>query len=275
MKLLDHLSLQYPNTARNRLKKWILAGRVTIDGSVHYKPHTPIDTTNQVVNLSSRRLHLKEDLKILYHDQDIIVVAKPAGLLSVAHDSKQLPNCHSILKKQFPSMRIFPVHRLDRDTSGILLFACNEPAKNHLKDQFFHHTIVRKYRAFVEGHLDDQGTWESYLSEDASLFVRVCSDTHEGKLAITHFETIKHYPLHSEVIFTLQTGRKNQIRAQALHANTPIAGDKKYGAKTNPFKRLALHAEMLEITHPTTEKRKNFMLKAPFNWKLAHRKAFS
>ena len=266
MKLLEKLSSSYPESSKNQLKKWILQGRVTIDGIECLKPHEIIEP-NQKISLDDKKEFARCNLKILYKDDSVVVVEKPPGLLTVAHDTKLIDNCHSVLKRLLSPSRVYPVHRLDRATSGILVFALTEQAREHLKAQFFKHSIHRQYRALLEGDFEeDKGKWETHLVEDQALMVRSYSSPREGsKLAITHYEVVNEGMDFSEVVFKLETGRKNQIRAQSLGSGHPIAGDKKYGAKTDPIKRLALHAEELEFTHPITGKRKKFESKPSFD----------
>ncbi|MDN3505212.1 MAG: RluA family pseudouridine synthase [Rhabdochlamydiaceae bacterium] len=266
MKLLDQLTVTYPESSKTQLKKWVLQGRISIDGIVCTKPQEEINP-DQTISLDDKKEFARCDLKIMYKDDSVIVVEKPPGLLSVAHDTKLIDNCHSVLKRMVAPARVYPVHRLDRETSGILVFALTEQARDHLKEQFFAHSIHRLYRALVEGEFEqDKGEWRSYLTENKLLFVYSSPFQKEGsKLAITHYEVVNVGMGFSEVYFKLETGRKNQIRAQCLANGHPIAGDKKYGAKTNPIKRLALHAEELEFTHPKTGKRKKFESKPSFD----------
>ena len=242
----------YSDSSKATIKKWIIHDRILVDGHICNKPHTQVND-NQTIELSDTRHHISHDLKILYQDDSVVVVYKPQGLLSVAHETKLIPNVHDLLKRQLSPSRVFPVHRLDRDTSGILVFALTKEARDHLKQQFFDHSITRRYIALVEGKVKENGTWKSHLIEDREL--RVKSDP-KGKLAITHYEIVKQNDQMSLLRITLETGRKNQIRVHASEANHPIVGDRKYDAKRNPIKRLGLHAEHLAFTHPVTNQRK-------------------
>ncbi len=205
-----------------------------------------------------------DDLKILYEDRDLVVIDKPAGLLSVATDFELGRSAHSILKRRFHRPHITPVHRLDRETSGLLVFAHSDAARLGLKAQFEEHSIKREYRAIVYGILPEKkGTFESYLSEDARYFVR-SGDPDRGKLAITHYEVIEQRKEQSVLRVFLETGRKNQIRVHLSEAGFPIVGDKKYGNEDDQAPRLYLHALELGFIHPVTQKELHFHSPSPF-----------
>ncbi len=173
-------------------------------------------------------------------------------------------SAHQILKERVDS-RVYPVHRLDQDTSGVMLFTYTEKARDLLKDQFFHHTIQREYIGMVHGMLSSlKGKWEHALYETKNYQTKV-SPTGEGKQAITHYEVLKNHKVNTSVRFTLQTGRKNQIRVQCAHEGFPIVGDKKYGKQGDLSKRLYLHAEKLAFIHPSSGQKLCFFSKCP--WK--------
>ena len=149
-----------------------------------------------------------------------------------------------------------------------MLFALSEKAYEILKKTFEEHDIVREYTAIVEGHLPDaQGVWESYLYEDENYVVRETSDLTRGRLAITHYEVLQTNKFYSLVKFTLETGRKNQIRVQCKAAGHSIVGDLKYGAVRNPIRRLCLHARWLAFKHPITGKEMQFESPLPKEFK--------
>lgn len=198
----------------------------------------------------------KDKLDIIYEDKFIIVVNKPAHLLTIATSKeKERTLYHKVLeyeKKKNKNNKIFVVHRLDKDTSGLVLFAKDEKTKKVLQDNW--DKVKRKYIAVVEGKVEKKSaTIKSYLKENNN-FVTYSTSDKNGKLAITKYillNTSKAYSLLDVEIFT---GRKNQIRVHMNDQGHSIIGDKKYGAKTNPLKRLGLHAYYLEFTHPTTKK---------------------
>lgn len=261
--LLQHLHLSYPDSSKSTLRKWITLGRVECDGIIVSNPSTSVSKDSQVV-VNPKQKSLSDEVIVEYEDQDLIVINKPSGLLSVATDDDKKPNLHSLLKIKYPTKRVYPVHRLDRDTSGIIVYAFSEIARNSLKEQFKDHSIERIYFAILSGRLEKQkGMWESNLVDTKSYHVK-SSTRPEAKKAITHFEVVKTTRHQTFVTFRLETGKKNQIRVHASEAGHPIVGDKKYGSLVNPYHRLALHAYKLVFFHPTKKKEMSFISKAPF-----------
>ena len=261
MNILKSLEREFPDSSKSTLRSMVQAGRVVVAGHVVNKPSILVDEKEKIEVLP-RATYLKYNLKMLFSDLDLVVVDKPIGLLSV-DDTKGLnPSVHDLLKRHYPTRRIFPVHRLDRDTSGVLVFTCNEKTKEALKEQFAAHTPERIYYAVVEGHLDEKkGVIKSCLSEDTNFFVR---SGRNGKLAITHYEVIKESKNLSYLRVQLETGRKNQIRVHLSEKGHPIVGDRKYGSICNQLKRLALHAERLKFFHPG--KGKEIFFTSPIPW---------
>ena len=195
-------------------------------------------------------------MKIIYEDKYVIAVDKPSGKLSVSTDKeKERTMFHEVLeylKKKNKNNKVFIVHRLDKDTSGIMIFAKDIKTKNFLQDNW--DKFVRKYVAIVEGVLlNDSGEVRSYLKETKSLITYSTSDK-SGKLAITKYKKIKCNKLYSMVEINILTGRKNQIRVHMKDIGNSIKGDKKYGAKMDPIKRLGLCANKLSFMHPITKK---------------------
>ena len=197
------------------------------------------------------------DLDILYEDDYLVAINKPCGLLSISNDKEKEITAYrmvsdyvkSINKKKF----IFVVHRLDQDTSGVLLFCKNDKIRDKMQDNW--NTIVKKrgYIAVVDGKLVDSGTFHSYLREDKRQFV-YSTKNGLGKEAITHYSTIKYNNKYSMLQVFIDTGRRNQIRVHLSEHGYPIVGDKKYKCKSNPVKRLCLHANILEFIHPVSKK---------------------
>ncbi len=194
-------------------------------------------------------------LEILYEDRDIIVVNKAAGLLTIGTGRDNGRTAHASLddyvRKGNPKSRerIFIVHRLDRDTSGALVFARSEEAKHTLQENW--DTAEKTYLAFVEGHPDPaEGRITSYLVENDSLRVYSTKNTKEGRLSHTDYKVIKQVGKRSLLEVRLLTGRKNQIRVHLADKGWPIVGDSKYGQKIRDNKRLALHSHILSFHHP-------------------------
>lgn len=263
MILLDALSQLSSNSSKNTLKSWIKEGRVEVDGEVVTHPSLELKA-HQKITVGPKKKILPGNLYIIYEDRDFIVINKPSGLLSVSSAFEKEETAHAILKRHFSPKPVFVVHRLDQDTSGVMLFALNQQALLRLKDIFVAHDIERLYTAVVEGKLlTAQGTWQSFQVEDANYKVHETEDEEQGEIAITHFRTLTTTSRHSLLEFRLETGRKNQIRVHCSSAGHPVVGDKKYGSSTNPIKRLALHAHFLSFIHPFSKKLMKFEAPIP------------
>ena len=168
------------------------------------------------------------------------------------------------MQRYFHPRRVHIVHRLDQDTSGVMLFALSEEGKIGLKELFAAHDLVRQYVGIVEGTFTQaKGTWKSYLFEDKNYRVHVVRSAEKGELAITHYLLEGNTRQFSRLRLTLETGRKNQIRVHCQNAGHSIVGDYKYGAKTDAMKRLALHAHLLEFIHPLTGEEMTFCSPIP------------
>ena len=212
--------------------------------------------------------HLPRGLEILYEDSDIIVVDKPAGLLTVGTASDKTRTAYYILTDYVRKgclksrNRIFIVHRLDQWTSGVLVFAKSEEIKIRLQDQW--KDTQKKYVAVVHGRLDKkEGIISSYLAENKAFVVYSTTDPAKGKLARTAYKVLKEAGQFSLLEINLLTGRKNQIRVHLADKGHPIAGDRKYGKADDGYKRLALHAKSISFKHPTTGKLMTFESKVP------------
>jgi len=172
---------------------------------------------------------------------------------------------HALLRKKYHPRTVHVVHRLDQDTSGVMLFALSEKARDKLKEMFEKHSLQRVYCALIEGKLpQEQGSWVSYQFEDAQYYVHNSDDPAKGKMAITHYRVKESSKRFSLLELTLETGRKNQIRVHCQAAGHPIAGDKKYGSSCDPG-RLCLHAQFLGFIHPITGKQLSFTSDVSFH----------
>lgn len=205
-------------------------------------------------------------LKIVYEDDAIIVVDKRNGLLSMGTDREKEKTAYHILsthvKQSDPAALIFIVHRLDRETSGLMLFAKSEKVKNILQHNWNEMVLERRYVAVVEGHLSKrEGVITARLSENKGYKVFV-SNGNEGEAAVTKYKVLKYNDDFSLVELELETGRKNQIRVHLEYVGNPIAGDKKYGAQSIAA-RVCLHAYVLSFSHPVTGKRMDFSTPIP------------
>jgi tRNA pseudouridine32 synthase/23S rRNA pseudouridine746 synthase/23S rRNA pseudouridine1911/1915/1917 synthase len=209
-------------------------------------------------SIASRRF-LPKDVIIIHEDRDILVVDKPVGILTIATDAEETNTLYYMLtdyvRKGNPKSmyRIFIVHRLDKDTSGIVVFAKTEQAKKFLQDNWE-----------TTGTLTDKkGILESYLAENKAHNVYSTPDTTIGKLAKTEYRVLKESNNYSLLDITLHTGRKHQIRVQFADINHPLAGDKKYGDGKAKFTRLGLHSYSLSFNHPYSKERMTFTTKIP------------
>ena len=194
----------------------------------------------------------KDKLDILYEDKYIIVVNKPHNLLTVStdkvRDNTLYRKVSEYVKKQHKSNKIFIVHRLDKDTSGIIIFAKTEEAKRLLQNNW--DDTKREYIALVEGKVIGTQTIKSYLKETKTLYTYSTNDCKNGKLAITKYKSILSTKEYSLLNIEILTGRKNQIRVHMKDINHPIVGDKKYDSKKNPIRRMCLHASSGKFKHP-------------------------
>lgn len=193
-------------------------------------------------------------LKIIYEDKYLIIVNKPAGEFTISRDNRYDNNLYdevkTYVKKQNPKNKIFIVHRLDKDTSGLVLFAKNEKVKYDLQKNW--QNVERKYYAVVSGKLNEKNvTLKDLLYETKSLDVVVTNSKKLGKLAITNFNVIENNNKYSLLDINIETGRRNQIRVQLANTGHPILGDKKYGKVK--YKRMMLEAYYLKFVHPVTK----------------------
>lgn len=197
----------------------------------------------------------KKRLNIIYEDKYIIVVDKPNNLLTISTEKEKEKTLYRQVqdfeKKKNKNNKVFIVHRLDRDTSGLVVFAKSEKVKYLLQNNWNNKVLLRNYIAVVEGKMvKTEDTIKSYLIEDKNFKTYSTKDSKNGKLAITNYKVLNTSKSYSLLNITIQTGRKNQIRVHLKDIGHPIVGDKKYGAKTNPTNRLMLHANILIIKHP-------------------------
>lgn len=266
--LLEHIK----GKSRNNIKSLLSKKQVQVDGKIITQfdhPLRPGQTVSVVPEKAKSAPSLPFDL--LYEDEEIIVIDKPAGLLSIATEKeKNLTAYHIVtdyVKEKNKQNRIFIIHRLDKDTSGVLMFAKTEAAKRAFQDNWEDIVRLRRYLAVVEGVPEDAfGTVRSFLLETATHLIYSSSDK-TGKEAVTHYKLLKSDGEYALLDVKIDTGRKNQIRVHMKDLGHPVAGDKKYGAATNPMRRLGLHACELRLTHPETGQELCFTAKTPKEFK--------
>jgi tRNA pseudouridine32 synthase/23S rRNA pseudouridine746 synthase/23S rRNA pseudouridine1911/1915/1917 synthase len=220
---------------------------------------------------SKRRL--PRGLAILYEDRDILVADKPAGLLTISTETEKTKTAYYILTDYVRKgcaksrSRIFIVHRLDRETSGVVVFAKSEEAKLRLQGQW--KDTEKKYLAVVYGRpANKAGIISSYLAENKAHVVYSTQDAAKGKFAQTGYKVIKETGPFSLLEISLLTGRKNQIRVHLADMGHPVVGDRKYGKGNDSYKRLALHSKSISLNHPISGKRLTFESEMPVYLKL-------
>lgn len=267
------LIFRYPDSSKTTLRQMLQTGRVRVNGELEKNARREIHAGDRVdVGPKDSRLQLPPEMSILHEDDDLIVVFKSHGLLTVATEREKETTAQAFLNdylRQKGKGRIHVVHRLDRETSGVLLFAKNFETREALKNKFAEHDIERVYVAIVEGKLDPpKGTIRSNLVEKKDLRMASVARLHrDAKLAVTHYRTVESKGPYSMLEVTLETGRKNQIRAHLSEAGHPVIGDRLYGSEVNPIGRLGLHAKLLGFEHPTTGKRMTFTAPMPSSFR--------
>lgn len=271
-KLKKFLMKMYGDVSGNRANALLTHGQVKLNGTPTSQFDAPVAAGDTVeVNFSRPFPVFRHPrLKLVYEDDDILVVNKGYGLLSVARGvDKKEDTAYDILKKYLknvdPANKIFVVHRLDSATSGLMMFAKNPEAKEGMQHNWNNMVLDRKYVAVVEGSVEpDEGVIRSYLGETREHEMYSSQNPEDGKLAVTRFTVLNRRGGYSMVEFSLDTGRKNQIRVHAARElGHPIVGDRRYGAKSSPIQRMALHARTLHFVHPVTGKEMNFELPIP------------
>lgn len=269
MELMDFLMKKMAGISRTRVKALLTNRVVLVDNNIQTQYNFPLLRGMKVQVSKEKHKHEFRHpmLKILYEDAYIIVVEKKEGLLSVASEHQKERTAQHILteyvKRQNRNNRVFVVHRLDRETSGVMMFAKDEKTQHNLRDNWHDIVFDRRYVALVMGDMEkDQGTVESWLT-DRKLYVSSSPYDDGGKYSVTHYRTIKRANGFSMIELQLETGRKNQIRVHMQSLGHPVVGDMRYGCETDPLRRLALHAFKLCFYHPITGETMNFELSYP------------
>lgn len=251
--LIEFLKKMFSNLSKNSVKSLLHNEKVFVNGNMTTKYNYELNA-GDIVEIREK---VAKNIDIIYEDKDIVVINKPSGLLTVATEKEKNKTAYHLvmeyLKKKNKNNRIFIIHRLDKDTSGIIMFAKNERAKHLYQDNW--NDIVKKrcYYAVIDGKMENkEGTIKSYLKENGNMVYSV--KDRSGKLAITEYKVLKERKNISLLDINLKTGRKNQIRVHMKENKTPILGDLKYGEKSKLINRLALHAYKLELINPVTKK---------------------
>lgn len=266
MTLLERLRALYPEASGRSLKQWLDAGRVAVNGRPARDGRRVVAAGDAVALTARRAAAFPRGLGLVHEDDTLLVVAKPAGLLTVATERERDRTAYRLLWDYLATrgQRPFIVHRLDRETSGLLVFAKSEETKRALQAQFEARSVERVYLALVEGGpREARGTLESRLAEDRMLRVR---SAERGRLAITHFRVIRRRREGTLLELRLGTGRRHQIRVQLAEAGWPIVGDTAHGGPKGAAGRLCLHATRLGFTHPGTGRPVAFDCAPPAGW---------
>lgn len=269
-RLLEYLLAAMSDRKRTTVKDYLKHNQVMVNGNVTRQWDQPLRAGDVVKVNTSREFQLfrHSRLHIMYEDDDIIVVNKGYGLLSMGTDTKRDGTAYSLLrdyvKRVDPRQKLFIVHRLDQQTSGVMLFAKTMEAKEAMQHNWNNMVLERKYAAIVKGRPDpESGTISSYLAENAAHEVYSTDKPSEGKLAVTRYRTVRTRGGYSLLELQLETGRKNQIRVHLADKGMPIVGDRRYGSDISPIHRLALHAETLRFIHPITKRDMYFTCPLP------------
>ncbi|MEZ5103482.1 MAG: RNA pseudouridine synthase [Draconibacterium sp.] len=268
--LMDFLIEQLAHKNRNNIKSLLRNKQVWVDEEPVSQFNHPLFPA-QKVKITGDRSRMEKryrEFTVVFEDDHFIVIDKAAGLLSMATKNEKRNTAFSMLsdyvKKQDAENRIFIVHRLDRETSGLMVFAKNEKVKHILQENWNEAVLEKTYVAVVEGVVNEkEGTIVSYLFEDKVFRVHSTQNPKKGLKAITHFSLMRSNKNYSLLKVNIETGRKNQIRVHMQELGHTIVGDKKYGATESPIRRLGLHAQKLAFIHPVTGENLVFETKIP------------
>lgn len=254
--LLPHLIATLSDTKRTRIKELLTHGLVAVNGAVATRHDTPLRPGDTITIEGARTAKKARTLPfdVLWEDEHLIAIDKPAGLLSIASEKEWEQTAYAILMQALAPVRerVFIVHRLDQGSSGVLLLAKTEVAKQAVMSNW--KAADKIYHALVEGTpAEREGTLFHHLHEDDRLKMHATEKaTRHSQEARLHYRIHRSGPAFTMLRVALDTGRKNQIRVQLAAIGHPIVGDDKYGAKSNPLKRMGLHASSLSLPHPIT-----------------------
>lgn len=250
--LLDCVRKELSQLPGGKVKSYLVHNLISVDGVVTSKYNYAVKRGQTIKIRQSKNSSYNSPLQIVYEDSDLLAINKPAGLLSVASDTEK-ENTAIRLLRDSGIKPLYIVHRLDRDTSGVLLFAKSAEMRDKLQDSW-NDIKKREYLAVCEGVFTEKhGSCDTLLRETSTHLV-YSVQSGNGKRAITNYEVIKENEHYSYLRILIETGRKNQIRVHMKDLSHPVVGDKKYGAHGNPIGRLGLHASLLELSHPRTGK---------------------
>lgn len=272
--LLAAAAQALPDHRPTKLKSMLRHNQLAINGVPHTQFDQPVSAGDQLwVNFDrSFQMFNHPRVKLVYEDNDIIVVDKGYGVLSTAAGRPSDDTVFNIVRKYARGFsdkaNVYVVHRLDRDTSGLMLLTRTKQARDILLNNWNNMVVERKYIAVVEGQVEQrQGTIKSFLAENEETFeMYSTTDQKAGRLAVTHYQVLEQGRRFAMVELQLKTGRKNQIRVHMHDMGNPVSGDRKYGGHSSPINRIALHATHLSIVHPITQKVVTFTSPTPSNF---------
>jgi len=268
--LFTFLLSHFPNKNRDNIKTLLRDKQILVDGAVVTQYNHPLHAGQQV-EVSPHKISGERDfhgISIIYEDRDIIVIDKHAGMLSMSDGKERHQTAYGMLsrhvKTEDAGNKIFIVHRLDRETSGVMMFAKSEKVQRLLQESWRDTVTERTYLAITEGIVEkDEGVIRSYLKESKALIVYSSQDPLHGELAVTRYQVLKRKGDFTMLKINLETGQKNQIRVHMKDIGHPILGDKKYGSTIDPIGRVALHAWVLAFIHPVTGEKLRFETPMP------------
>lgn len=273
--LINVLRNNLKKYSKNNIKSFLSKEMVLVNNKVQTRYDYLVYKTDKI-SIRETKIKvpkLKNNLNIIYEDEDLIVINKPYGLLSIATEKeKEYTLYHFVsmyLKEKNKNNKIFIIHRLDKDTSGVVMFAKNLKTKNLFQKNWDDIIRERKYYAVCNGNFKNkEGIIKEYLVEnDKSFMVYATNNKKEGKLAITEYKVLKENKNYSLVDINIKTGRKNQIRVAMQNIGNPIVGDKKYGDGKSLINRMALHQYKLELFDPRKNKKIMFKAEMPTSFK--------
>lgn len=268
--LIEVLQRMHPEATRNSLRRMLDHGRVRVNGKTVHRAKEPLAPGDRVEVGPAPRPRSEQDaergVRVLLEDEVVLVAEKPAGMLTVATDKGGEDTLYDRLfeREKLGGGRMFIVHRLDRPTSGVMMFAKDEVSKEKLQTAFAEKQVERVYLVLVEGTVEgESGTVEERLAESETLQVYVTPSAKHGKQAVTHWRVKSRGTHYTLLEVTLGTGRRHQIRVHMAHLGHPVVGDKEHGAVSDPMNRLGLHAHRLVFPHPVTGERVQVSSEAP------------
>ncbi|NDV67844.1 RluA family pseudouridine synthase [Dysgonomonas sp. 25] len=270
--LLSFLLEKQVRKSRNAVKSLLAHKQIKVNDKLITQFDLQLNPGDRVAVMKYNQARKRNPLKgltIVFEDEYIIVIEKESGVLSIGTDKERTKTIFNVLNSYVKARynkedRIYVLHRLDREVSGLMIFAKDEETQLQFQKNWDKLVLDYQYRAIIQGQLDPpQGTIKSWLTENKNHVVFSSSFDNGGLEAITNYETVETSKHYSEVIFRLVTRRKNQVRAQMNQQKHPIVGDKKYGSTGNPIKRIALHGQEMILAHPVSGQKLEFKCPMP------------